>query len=492
MSLTAALDSARASLMASGIQSSTISRNIAGANATGYSRKIAVLDNLPGTGVYVAAIQRAASGGLFTNVLTATSASAKQGVIYDGLQKIAASTVDDPELEQSPTAQLTKLKQALQQYANSTDNATLAQAAVTSAKDMVANLNQATKTVQSVREGADADMATSVANINQLLAQFDKVNTAIVKGTISGDDVTDYLDQRDTIVSKLSQEVGVSMSLRANGDAALYTDSGVVLFDKTARTVSFAATNVYTPGTTGNAVYIDGVPVTGANSVMPIKTGKLAGLAELRDNATVTYQSQLDEIARGLIDAFKESDQSATPTLADRPGLFTYPGAPAMPASATISVGLAGTISIAASVDPAAGGNPNLLRDGAISGNAAFNYNTTGNAGFSARLQQLIIEMDAPQPFAVAAQAKPSGSVIEFASSSASWIESQRKTADDSVQYQNTLLDRSTAALSNVNGVNMDDEMSLMLQVERTYSASSKIISTVDEMLQSLLAAVGN
>ncbi len=83
-----------------------------------------------------------------------------------------------------------------------------------------------------------------------------------MKGTITGDDVTDYLDQRDTIVSKLSQEVGVSMTLRANGDAALYTDSGVVLFDKQARSVSFAATNIYSPGTTGNAVYIDGVPVT--------------------------------------------------------------------------------------------------------------------------------------------------------------------------------------------------------------------------------------
>ncbi|MBB4262300.1 MULTISPECIES: flagellar hook-associated protein FlgK [unclassified Bradyrhizobium] len=492
MSLTAALDSARASLMASGIQSSTISRNIAGASATGYSRKIAVLDNLPGTGVYVAAIQRAASSGLYSNVLTATSSSAKQNVIYDGLQKIAAATVDDPELEQSPTAQLNKLKQALQQFANSTDNATLAQAAVTSAKDMVTGLNQATRTVQSVREGADADMANSVANINQLLSQFQTVNTAIVKGTIFGDDVTDYLDQRDSIVSRLSQEVGVSMSIRTNGDAALYTDSGVVLFDKTARAVSFAPTNAYTAGTTGNAVFIDGVPVTGANSVMPLKSGKLAGLAQLRDKDTVTYQSQLDEIARGLIDAFKESDQSAVPTLADRPGLFTYPGAPAMPASATISVGLAGRISVAASVDPAVGGNPNLLRDGAISGVAAYNYNTTGNAGFSARLQQLINKMEAPQPFDATAQGKPSGSVIEFASSSASWIESQRKTADDNVQYQNTLLDRSTAALSNVSGVNMDDEMALMLQVERTYSASSKIISTVDEMLQSLLAAVGN
>lgn len=491
MSLTAALDSARASLMASGIQSSTISRNIAGASAAGYSRKIAVLDNLPGAGVYVAAIQRAASSGLYNNVLIATSSSAKQSAIYNGLQQIAASTVDDPELDQSPTAQLNALKKALQQYANAPDNTTLAQAAVTSAKDMATALNQATSTVQKVRAGADADMATSVANINQLLTQFDKVNNAIVKGTITGDDVTDYLDQRDSIVSKLSQELGVTMTLRNNGDAALYTDSGVVLFDKTARSVSFTATNIYTPGTTGNAVYIDGVPVTGANSVMPIKTGKLAGLAELRDNATVTYQSQLDEIARGLVETFKESDQSGA-SLPDVPGLFTYPGAPAMPASATVSVGLAGLISVAASVDPALGGNPNLLRDGAISGNVAYRYNTAGNGGFATRLQQLIGGMDAAQPFDATTQGKPSGSLIDFAASSTSWIENQRKTADDNATYQSTLLDRSTAALSNVSGVNMDDEMSLMLQVERTYSASSKIISTVDEMLQSLLAAVGN
>jgi flagellar hook-associated protein 1 FlgK len=334
-------------------------------------------------------------------------------------------------------------------------------------------------------------MATSVANINKLLTQFATVNTAVVKGTIAGDDVTDYLDQRDSIISQLSQELGVSVSIRTNGDAALYTDSGIALFDKQARTVSFTATNAYTAGTTGNAVYIDGVPVTGASSVMPLKSGKIAGLAQLRDNATVTYQNQLDEIARGLIATFAESDQSAVPTLPNVPGLFTYPGAPAIPAGATVSVGLAGTITIAASVDPASGGNPNLLRDGAISGIAAYTYNSTGNGGFSTRLQQLVDGMDLPQSFDPTAMGKPSGSVIEFASSSASWIETQRKSTSDNVQYQNTLLDRTTSALSNVSGVNMDDEMSFMLQVERTYSASSKLISTVDTMLNSLLAAVG-
>ena len=58
MSLTAALDSARSSLMATGIQSSITSRNIAGASQPGYSRKIAVLETYPGNGVYVAAINR--------------------------------------------------------------------------------------------------------------------------------------------------------------------------------------------------------------------------------------------------------------------------------------------------------------------------------------------------------------------------------------------------------------------------------------------------
>ena len=55
-------------------------------------------------------------------------------------------------------------------------------------------------------------------------------------------------------------------------------------------------------------------------------SGRLIGLAAVRDTYAVTYQNQLDEIARGLIEAFAESDQSASPSLPDAPGLFTYPG----------------------------------------------------------------------------------------------------------------------------------------------------------------------
>jgi flagellar hook-associated protein 1 len=491
MTLTVALNSARSSLMTTGIQSSVVSRNIAGANQDGYFRKITLLSSVPGAGVYVQDIQRATSMGVFYNMLASTSASSQQNALLDGIQAIAGKTLDDPQLDQSPAAQIAALKSALQQYETDPSNVTLAQAAVTAAKDMATSLHDATNTVQTVRTQADADMNTSVAKINQLLTQFKGINDSIVKGTILHDDITDTLDARDQILKQLSQEIGITVVTRANNDTAIYTDSGVTLFDKGARAVAFAPTNNYSPGTTGNSVYIDGVPVTGASAVMPLQSGKLVGLASLRDDIAVTYQTQLDEVARGLIEAFSEQDQSAVPSLPDVPGLFTYPGAPAIPPSGVVSTGLAGTISVSASVDPDVGGNPALIRDGAISGNPAYTYNSTGAAGFSDRIQQLLDNLNASRAFDPASLGNANTSLTEYAGSSASWLEALRKSTDSNSTYQQTMLDRSTQALSNVNGVNMDDEMAIMLQIERTYSASSKLISTVDSMLKDLLAAVG-
>lgn len=488
MSLTIALNSARSSLMAAGVQSSVISRNVAGTQQDGYSRKNAMIVSQPGSGVYVNGIQRAASTGLFNNVVKAIANTSQQDALYNGLQKVAAVTIDDPELDQSAAAQLAKLKSALQQYTSAPDNVTLAQSAVQAAKNVAVSLNDSTTTVQKARSEADAEMATSVRTINELLAQFEQVNTTIVKGTTSGADVTDHLDMRDSILSKLSQEVGITYTTRGNNDMVIYTDSGVTLFERTARTVAFQSTNSFTAGMTGNAVVIDGVPVTGANSVMPISSGKLAGLATLRDDKLVTYQNQLDEIARGVIEIFAERDQSGGGG-PDQTGLFTYGGGPGMPAPGVINTGIAGTIKVTDLVDQSLGGNPSLIRDGGING-ADYVYNTGGEAGFFARIQGLVDDMGAVRPFDPDALGKPSGTLIDFAGSSVSWLEAQRKTVGADATYNQTLLERSADALSNVNGVNMDDEMSFMLQVERTYSATSKLIATIDQMLQNLLQAV--
>jgi len=127
-------------------------------------------------------------------------------------------------------------------------------------------------------------MATSVSTINTLLQKFQEVNSTIVKGTIAGSDITDFLDTRDSILTSLSEQLGIRTATGPNNSMSIYTDSGVTLFDTVPRSVTFAATQNYTPTTTGNAVIIDGVPVTGANAVMPLQSGKLVGLSTVRDN----------------------------------------------------------------------------------------------------------------------------------------------------------------------------------------------------------------
>src|SRR5690606_26589753 len=136
----------------------------------------------------------------------------------------------------------------------------------------------------------------------------------------------------------------------------------------------------YAAGTTGNAIYVDGVPLIGGSGGNTTASGKLAGLVQLRDTVAPTLQAQLDEVARGLINAFAETGPGGA--LAPLAGLFTWSGGPGMPATGTISPGLAGDIRINAAMDSAQGGNPFLLRDGGANG-AAYIVNTAGNASFT-------------------------------------------------------------------------------------------------------------
>lgn len=490
MTLSIGLNAALSGLSATADQTAVVSRNVARAGDPHASRKTANLITLPGGGVKIASITRTSDAALFNKMLSATSDAGTQQAILDALNQLD-QTVNDPELDSSPAALVSKLTEALQNYATSPQDSVTARTAVAAAGDLVQGLHDATNTVQQMRASADADMASSVDRINTLLSQFETVNREIVGGTRRGDDVTDQLDQRDQILASLSEEIGIRTVRRTDDDMAVYTDSGLTLFDGTARSVTFDRTLNYAPATTGNAVYVDGVPVTGSQGPMVTKTGRLAGLAAVRDNVAVTYQSQLDEVARGLIGTFAESDQSATPTLPDVPGLFTYPGAPAMPASGAILTGLAGSIIVNPNADPTQGGDPSLLRDGGMSGNPAYIYNTGGGTAFSDRLQQLLDGLNTQQPFDPAAQGAPSATLAGFASSSAAWLQEMRKNTTADADYKNALLQRSSEALSNATGVNLDEEMTLLLELERSYQASTRLITTIDNMLGSLLQAAG-
>ncbi len=331
MSLSTAFNVISSSFAANAAQTAVVSNNIANVNTPRYSREIAnVVTNSYG-GADVASVTREANTALLEQVSSSTSQAAAQQAISDGLSTLAA-TVDDSssvtstsgasENGASPSAMLANLQSALTTYADSPSSSSAADAVVSAAFDLASSLNGASATVQQVRETADQKMASSVNTINSLLNQFTAANNAVVAGLRTGANVSSAEDTRDSIVTQLAQQTGVSTVVDASGSESIYTDSGVTLFQDTPRTVSFTPTPTLIDGLSGGAVTVDGVPITGANSPMPIQSGALAGYATLRDTIAPEYQAQLNQIAGGLINAFAESDQSASPTLPSLPGLI--------------------------------------------------------------------------------------------------------------------------------------------------------------------------
>lgn len=487
MSLAVALNTARTSLMSTAKQIAVSGSNIAGADDPNRTRKIAQPTTDADGSVRIVSVTRATDLPLFYRLLGSKSVNAGSRALVDGLERLQ-DTVGDTADGTSPAARIAALVTALQAEANAPGDRNLAQASVTAAQAVATSLSGASQTVQTVRNDTDAAIAASVGRLNDLLGQFAVVNSTVVRQTIAGEDVTDALDQRDALLGQIAQEAGITVTNRSNNDVAIYTDGGVPLFDKTARTVSFTPSSALAPGVVGNPVYVDGVPVTGTNATMPLHTGNLAGLSTLRDVTTVTYQAQLDEIARGLVEAFAETDQTGggAPAAA---GLFTWSGGPALPATGTLSSGLAASLRVNPAVIPAQGGSLDRLRDGGMNG-AAYVYNTSGAASFAARLNDMVASVDVPRTFAGASGLESGVSLSTFGTASVSWLEDQRKAAADNADYQSAVLTRASDALSNATGVNIDTEYATQLQLEQSYQAASKLIGIVNDLFKTLLDSV--
>jgi flagellar hook-associated protein 1 FlgK len=63
------------------------------------------------------------------------------------------------------------------------------------------------------------------------------------------------------------------------------------------------------------------------------------------------------------------------------------------------------------------------------------------------------------------------------------------KTLTKNVEIQSVIVGRTAENLSNTTGVNIDEELTLLLEVERAYAAASRLITAVDTMLEELMMA---
>jgi len=486
VSLTSALNAAQTSLSNTSTQTNIVSRNISNASDPDYNRRNAAL----ATNVYgaqVVSIERAQDQALFRQTIKGASAASGQKALLTGLETLKG-IFGGNDYETSPAAMLGTLRDTLSTFASQPGESTLARSSVADAQTLAAGIRDASAAVQKVRLDTDNEIERQVGKLNELLARFETANNNVTRGTQLGRDVSGDLDERDGLLKQISEIVGVSTITRSNNDVAIYTSDGTTLFETVPRPVTFTPSVGFAATVQGNSIFVDGVPMGAGQGANSTAKGSLQGLLQVRDEMAPAIQTHLDEIARALIVTFAETDQSAVPTLPDQPGLFTWAGAN-VPAGATVVPGIAASFSVNAALIPAQGGNPNLLRDGGING-AAYVANPTGAASFSARLDTFVVAIDTPMGFDAASGLSPSTSVIDFAADSLGWLELNRSEASSASETREAFRFRAVEAYSNDTGVSIDEEMSMLLELEQSYTAAARLISAIDQMLESLMSAV--
>jgi flagellar hook-associated protein 1 FlgK len=300
-------------------------------------------------------------------------------------------------------------------------------------------------------EAADqrAKLNAMVSEVNSVANDLAATNKAIAVAQLDGSDAGNLLDQRDQLALRLTELTGGKGV--QNGSGGLdFTVNGVSLVTGAIPGTLQVASGV-TP--TGDA---DGSPVTfqvthpvgGTTAVPAGVTGAVGAVTDLLDTTIPSYVSALGTVAKGLADgvnALHASGYDATGA-AGAP-FFGYD--PADPAGSLRAL-VTDRSKIAASGLPG----------GVVEGSVADRMSEL--TGPETAYQQL---------------------VNGFGASVAS---SRRLAASQSMLTQQV-----DGARDQLAGVSLDEEMLAMVQYQRGFEAASRVLTTVDSVLDTLINRTG-
>ena len=485
MSLSSVFQIAQNSLSGMTRRTAVLSRNINDASNPDYARRD--LQTITSTiGSQTLSVRRAADAALERATLAALTNDAGQTLLSQRLGTLHGLLGGEGTGTQIQD-RLTVLHNSLQTLSAGPANETLAQSALYDAKNLAETIRSTAAEIQTARSEADEDIGSLVADLNTLLGEFKLANDTVKQGTQLGQDVSDALDRRSAVLKQISEIVPVNTISRDSNDMVLMTASGATLFETNPRNISFFQTAPLAASTSGDPVVIDFTKFSITGNGPAEATGKLDALLRLRDTILPGMQRQLDEFAHGLISSFAETDPSGV--LAPMQGLFTWSGGPAFPSEGVLTDGMSQSLSINTLYDPNSGGSLSRLRDGGANG-AAYNANPSGMASFADRLIGLLENLDETRQFSPAAELGGQLSVTQYAGQMGAWFAEIRSNAQSLAGMAETRHSRFSEQLSNRVGVNIDDEMILLGQLEHGYEASARLLKVADQMLQDLLEAV--
>ena len=307
------------------------------------------------------------------------------------------------------------------------------------AQTLVASIRQTDTALQGIRANAIEEVEASVVEVNATAARVADLNQRIKVAITSGLSPNDLMDQRDLAASELASSVGAIVKPLADGTLDLYlggtalvrgstsNDVKVVVGAAPTNTVSIAWVKDDQPA---GVTGQNGALLTTANDIVPRYRAALATVAtQIHDEVNAIHTTGY------ALDGTTNRD------------FFTYDGAGAMV------------------VNPLIAGDPTLVGASAAA--------TTTKDGSIARSIATL----------TGAESTYRDLVVRLG------VESQ--TAARRVDIQSAITDQIDNTREASSGVDIDEEMTNMLMYQHAYDAAARMMSAVDESLDTLINRMG-
>ncbi|WP_319545693.1 flagellar hook-associated protein FlgK [Ruegeria conchae] len=481
MNMSTALNNALGGLSAASRGAAVVSGNIANALTPGYSRRSLELATSPisGNGVRVVGIARHQDPVLIANRRETDSDFAAANTLsqfHSDYEKLVG-TADDAT---SIATRLARFESSLITAASLPGSAQRLDQAARAGRDLSSVLKTASEGVRRMRSDADRMIGRQVDALNQTLTDIEKLNARIPAIRNSGGDIGALLDQRQILIDQVNELVPVNVVARDNDQVSLYADGGLILLEGNAARFTFTTTGDTMPHMTVangllSGLEVNGRPVRVSGDFMQIKGGALMAQFAVRDELAVEAQADLDAVARDLIERFETAGLDPSAAATD-PGLFTDDG---NRFDATRETGLASLISLHVVVDPDAGGDSWKLR-------AALGALTPGAPGDASQLHAFGVILSDARPIPSASFGTGSMRAAEITEALLSKAGTNAHAADQrSIFAANAQLEMQKIVAEQ--GVDSDAELQRLMQIEQTYAANARVVTVVDELMDTLL-----
>ncbi|KAB2543100.1 flagellar biosynthesis protein FlgK [Salipiger aestuarii] len=484
MSLSGALSNALSGLTTQARQATLVSSNISNATTESYGRRTLDVSSRSTTwgGVSVDGVTRNTDA----VVLADRRLSDAQLGYADDMQTFASKIemlVGESGEAGSLTTLYSNFENALLSASSDPSSNQRLKSVALAAEDFTEKLNQVSGALQDARTDADKSIASDIKSLNDSLASVKQLNDSIGESVLRGADASSLMDERQRVLDTISEIVPLRTVARDNGTLAVYAASGTVLLDPSfsgqPAQIGFTPQEPITADRTLADGGLSGITINGhainSTNEGPLGGGTLGAQLQIRDVVAVDMQAALDGIARDLVDRFGPGGADTTLAAGDA-GLFTDAGLAFDP---LLEVGLAARISLNSLVDPGGTGTWRL-RDG-------LGAATQGNVGDATLIQGYSDALDGLSVPSSTSLGTGTSSFAGHVSDFVSAISAARVRADGEQSFssaQHTALKE----LELSKGVDTDAELQDLLLIEQHYAANARVMTTVDELMQTLLS----